>query len=443
MPDMKHEHLTRQTLERFFATTESEAMNRLMLHLLAVCPECAAIGGQILEAYEAGALDEQFSEVDVALFASRTSAEELWRELNLLSGEEQLRLLRSDQRYVTWGFVELLSRESGAAGPRDPSRATALAHAAAEASKRLKPWEPCEREWLYQLRSYAFAHLASAHRVSGDLRQAEEVQKDADTWWRKGAQSIGDALGYEPVILSLKASLRKDQRRFDEALALLDKVIRIHLAAHPGTQDFHLAGRALVVKAKVLEEMGDLDEALMLLGEASQLIDPAREPRLMLCAQHNLVDFLSKAGRPAEARALIPKVRALSTELGNDLDLVRLSWTEARVAGDLGEAGEAERLFLVVRDAFAAKGINYDVALVSLELAALYTREERFAEVREVARALMPLFEAQDVHREALAALAVFTHAAFLDRVSTELLGRLSAFLVMARGNPALRFEKE
>jgi hypothetical protein len=189
--------------------------------------------------------------------------------------------------------------------------------------------------------------------------------------------------------------------------------------------------------------MGDLDGALTLLGEASPLIDSEREPRLMLCAQHNLVDFLSKAGRPAEARALLPKVRAISRELGNDLDLVRLTWTEARIAGDLGEAGEAERLFLAARDAFMAKGIGYDVALVSLELAALYAREERFAEVREVARVLMPVFEAQDVHREALAALRAFTHAALHDRVSAELLGRLSAFLVMARGNPDLRFEEE
>ena len=333
MSEMKHKHLTEEALTRFFGMTQIDEVNRILLHLVSVCPECAAVGGKILAAYEAGAIGIQFSSVDVDLFASRRDALDLWKILSLLPYEEQLRLIRTDGRYVTWGLVELLSRESKAAGPRDPSEAVALALVAVEAASRLRGWEPCEPEWLYELRAYAFAHLASAYRVSGDVRQAEKAQKEADSWWRKGARSMGDILGYEPVILSLKASLRKDQRRFEEALVLLEQVIAIYLSGDPDSQDFHLAGRTLVKKAKVLEEMGDLDQALELLREAAPLIDPVREPRLLFCAQHNVVDTLSKLGRASDARAMLPKVRQLSQELGNDLDLVRVSWTEARIAG--------------------------------------------------------------------------------------------------------------
>jgi tetratricopeptide (TPR) repeat protein len=439
--DMKHEHLTRAALERFFSMTQLDEVNRLLLHLLAVCPECAAVGGKILAAYEAGAIGIQFSSVDIELFASRREADELWKILKLLPYEEQLRLVRTDARYMTWGLVELLSRESMAAGPHNPSQAVALALLAVEAAKRLKPWEPCEPEWLYELRAYAFAHLASAYRVSGDLMQAERVQRQADTWWRKGSRSMGDILGYEPVILSLKASLRKDERRFDEALSLLDEVAKIYLAGDPEIQDFHLAGRTFVKRAKVLEEMGDLDQALALLREASPLVDPAREPRLVLCVQHNLVDTLSKLGRPSEAKSILPKVRELSRTLGNDLDLVRLTWTEARIAEGLGEPDNAEQLYRSVREEFVSRGIAYDVALVSLELATLYARAGSFAEVKAVARDLVPLLEAQAVHREALAALAVFMQAALHERATADLVERVARYLAEARGNPALKFE--
>jgi tetratricopeptide (TPR) repeat protein len=439
--EMKHEHLTESALERLLSVDRLDEANRVLLHLLAVCPACSAVGGKILAAYEAGAMGLQFSSVDVDLFASRREAKELWKVLSDLPYEEHLRLVRTDRRYVTWGLVELLSRESRAVGPHDPSRAVALALLAVVTSRRLKPWQPCEPEWLYELRAYALAHLASGYRVSGDLRQAERAQKDADRWWKKGARSMGDILGYEPVILSLKASLRKDQRRFEEALTLLDEVVKIYLAGDPETQDFHLAGRAFVKRAKVLEEMGDLDEALTLLREASPLIDPVREPRLLLCVQHNLVDTLSKLGRSEEASAMLPKVRQLSAELGNDLDLVRLTWTEARIVGDLGAGAEAEQLYREVRDEFAARGIGFDAALVTLDLAMAYAKEGRAAEMRVLALEMLPIFEAQDVHREALAALAVFKQAAIQEQVSVALVERLVRYLEAARGNPELKFE--
>jgi len=57
--------------------------------------------------------------------------------------------------------------------------------------------------------------------------------------------------------------------------------------------------------------------------------------------------------------------------------------------------------------------MGYDAALVSLHLALLYTKEGRAAAVAELAREMIPIFEAQDIHREALAALTVFRQAAF------------------------------
>jgi len=44
------------------------------------------------------------------------------------------------------------------------------------------------------------------------------------------------------VILDLKASLRIAQRRFDEALSLLDQIAEIYRYGDPDHRDSHLAG---------------------------------------------------------------------------------------------------------------------------------------------------------------------------------------------------------
>jgi tetratricopeptide (TPR) repeat protein len=252
--------------------------------------------------------------------------------------------------------------------------------------------------------------LRNGDHLSGE-REAERAQLEADERWRQGAESMGDVLGYEPEILSLKASLRKDQRRFDEALDLIDEVLGIYSASGLETQDCHMIGRTLVLKAKIFEEMENLEEALALLRKASPLIDPEREPRLLLCVQHNLLDYLSNLGRPEEARAMLPSTWELAREIGNELDMVRLTWTEGLIFAALDETARALDLLLAVRGELASRGMSYDAALVSLHLAFLYTKEGRVMAVAELVGEIIPIFEAQDIHREALAALAVFPQA--------------------------------
>jgi hypothetical protein len=108
------------------------------------------------------------------------------------------------------------------------------------------------------------------------------------------------------------------------------------------------------------------------------------------------------------------------------------------------EADRAEEAFQEVRHALIEQGIGYDAALVSLELAALYARQGRTAEMKELAGEMLPIFQAADVHREALAALAVFQQAAVREETATlELVEEVAAFLDRARHDPGLRFGGE
>jgi len=75
---------------------------------------------------------------------------------------------------------------------------------------------------------------------------------------------------------------------------------------------------------------------------------------------------------------------------------------------------------------------GYDAAMTSLDLALLYLMEGRTGEVRRVAAEMHTLFDAQEIHREAAAALLLFQEAA--ERES------LTAYLKRARENLELRF---
>jgi tetratricopeptide (TPR) repeat protein len=219
------------------------------------------------------------------------------------------------------------------------------------------------------------------------------------------------------------------QRRFPEAIELLDRAVALFLEGQPEQRDSHLAGRSLISKAYVLIEMGQSEPALQALRKANGLIDPERDPRLLLCIRHNLVDNLSKMGRHQEAADLLPELRALAAAQGSTLDRLRLTWVEGRVAAGLGEHEEARRLLSEVRQSFLLDGNIYEAALATLDLVVPYLEEGRTAEARDLADEMVAVFREHDVSREALAALIVFQEAARRESATSGLAREVAASL--------------
>lgn len=378
-----------------------------------------------------------------ALTDSREKAPELWAELKPYRFEDQCQLIRVQRRFVTWGLCELFCKESARLAVIDPARAVESAELAVLISDLLKEGEPEKVPCLYQLRGYAWAHDGNARRVLGDLRNADESFSIADAWWEAGEAEVGDVLGYAPVILDHKASLRIAQRRFGEAFQVLDRLFSIHTQGdRPEHRDYHLAGRALVKKAMALEEMGESETAIDLLRRSEGLLDARRDPRLLLVLRHNLLWGLAQVERYDEAEALLPQVRALCQELGNSMDLLRLRWAEGRIFAGQGQTAQAIEVFQALRQDFANRGIAYDAALVTLELTALYAKEGRFEEVKDLSLEMAEIFRAHEVHREGLAALLFFQKAAEHERATAKLAREIAAFLEKLRVDPALRFER-
>jgi tetratricopeptide (TPR) repeat protein len=216
-----------------------------------------------------------------------------------------------------------------------------------------------------------------------------------------------------------------------EAVELLDDAIELFLNREH--RDPHLAGRSLISKALLLTEMGEPIPTIQALKKANGLIDPEREPRLLLCLHHNLVFHLSEIGNHQEAADLLPELKALATAHGSTLDRLRLDWVEGRIATGLGHHDHARALLAGVRQTFLADGNVYEAALATLDLVIPHLEEGNTAEVLRLAEEMVTVFHEHDVTREALAALLLFQEAARRETATVELARDVAESLIRAR----------
>lgn len=370
--------------------------------------------------------------IEDAYGRERMAAPSLYAELIQHPAERRTLLARNCPRFHTWGFCEFLLYRSREQNFQDPVVGESLALLAVEVLDHLDgSLYGCES--LEDLRARAWSYVANSRRVKTDFPGAEEAFTFALSFLKLGT---GDLME-KALILDLKASLLTKQRRFAKALGLLRRSMAIFL-------DFgetHRAGRTLVKMSSVHSLAGESEKAISLRYRALELIDPVREPRLLLIAWHNLIEDLSEMGKFMEAQKLLVKARPLYKSFDQPWSGNFRKWLEGRIALGLGQADQAEALFLVARDGFLLSDAAYDTALVSLDLAALYAEQGRMAELKRIAAEMVPIFSSRQIHREALAALNYWRQAVEAEQACAALVAGVSSYLRRARHNPELRFQ--
>ncbi|HEX2224299.1 MAG TPA: hypothetical protein VHN15_08840, partial [Thermoanaerobaculia bacterium] len=167
----------------------------------------------------------------------RTEAAALLSELMEATPEQQVALVEKDPRYSTWGALEALLERSREESFVNPLRAQHLGALALALADRLDDgYYGSER--VEDMRARAWASIANARRVSSDLQGAEEAFQLAFALLRDGTEDLFE----RAFLLDLKASLRRDQRRFDDAKRLLRRAVSIF----SDLGEKHRAGRCLV-----------------------------------------------------------------------------------------------------------------------------------------------------------------------------------------------------
>ncbi len=329
-------------------------------------------------------------------------AEELWCELRERSPARQQELLGHRLRLVTPALVHRLCSESRKAGRDDHPMGIRVARLAIAAVDVLDK-DRCGDEVRATLKVKGWAELSNAHRAAMDFAGGEKAMAVAE--------ELSSGRGIDPetraAVVSLKASLRRDQRRFAEAHSLVDEAISLaRLSERPA-----LIARHLINKATIHNLAGEPDAGISVLEEALALIRDTEEEALLLVAYFNLVVCYVDAGRIHEAAEQLPAIRQYYREHGQLYQSIRLRWLEGRVTRDLEDLEAAEKAFLDARAAFLDMEDYHDAALVCLDLADLYIRRQRPTELQELTSSLVPLFNTLKLRGEKLLSFKILCDA--------------------------------
>jgi len=366
-----------------------------------------------------------------ALDVERTAAPGHLAELLEHPPERREMLMRHHSRFQTWGLLEHLVERVREQTFQSPPAAMSLARLALELAGCLDA-DYYGAERIDDLRGRIWGFTGNARRVASDLAGAEQAFATAAGFLRTGT---GDPLE-RALLLDLRASLLRDQRRLDAAKHLLLRALRIYR----DVGETHRAGRVLINLSTLHEHAGTPELAIPVLQEALTLIDACREPRLLLSAQHNLITNLAEAGRFMEAHGLFIQARPLYARFSDAWTQNRRHWVAGKIAHGLGQAREAEAHLRAAREGFTGEQATFDTALVSFDLAALYVAQGRTAELKEIAGEVLAIFVSGQVHREALAALSYLRQAAAAEQASLEVVASVAAYFKRLRYDPGLPF---
>ncbi len=343
--------------------------------------------------------------------------------------ERREMLLRNHPYYQTWGLLEHLIERARERCVVDPPSSEGLARLALSLADLLDT-DFYGAERIEDLRARAWGYVGNALRNRFDLLSADKALEMAFAHLQRGT---GDILE-RALLLEIHASLRRAQRRLDEAERMLLRAIRIYREVG----EAHRVGQVLINLTNVYEAKGTPERSIPLLQEALDLIDAEREPRLFLAAHHNLITALAEVGRFMEARGLLIQARTLYTRFPDTQN--RRHWVAGKIARGLGQSHKAEEHLRTARKGFIAKETIYEAALVSLDLAALLAEQSRLAELKQMAEEILTIFSSQQIHREALAALSFLQQAAVAEQASLEVVTGVTAFLKRLQHDPNLSF---
>ncbi len=438
---MYRQHLS---LELFDAVERGDAdpgevFDLLYRHVNDFCPHCRAV---LAEVSRRGATSGPF-------FSSFSPEREAWREraearAKAFEGERQKTRLWVEALLAAPAKLQCEMAETGVEGgaaaatlilekslsnlPGQPQEALALA--------RLAGVVACQAPVSNSTRvayGRAMAHRGNAQRALGQLKEASETLGDA----RFLLDSVGGGgVLVKAELASFEGSLRRAERRFPEAIELLQFALDIYVSQ----EQTHPAVVTALRLGLVYRECDQLENGLKITREVLQVLDPAEEPRLACYTRHNLALLLFDAKRTRLARRLLARNTPFYARYPDPCSELRHLWLEGKIARQLGEARAAEQAFLGVRNGFLHQGNGFDAALVSLDLAALYLAEGRTADVKRLAEGMVPVFSAQGVHREAARALELLQEAVRREALTMALLAELASFLEASRRDPALVF---
>jgi tetratricopeptide (TPR) repeat protein len=418
---MADEHISEESLGRFLRTEVSrEEGKQIVGHLLSGCPLCSEIAIRMTselglwspKASGSTRWEEAYEEVfrRALAFASereqRLAVEKLrgwaqWAQLEPLNPQLRFGVVEADKSFHMWGLYDRLLEASRWYIRTEPAEAVDIVRLAIFVAERLNT-EEIGNERVADLRAHAWAALGNARRLASDFEGARRAFNEA---WKILEDGTGDP-AEEGRILSLEASYMKDIGEFELAESALEEA----LEQFKKTRDLHEQGRIHLQMGEVIGYINP-ERGITHIRRALALIAATQEPRLELCAQHDLAWFLNDADNAEEALAVLDRARPLYRQFPDKWTQLRLHWLEGRIAHHIGEYAQAESIFGQIWEEFRVRNLNHELVLVSIDLAQALTRKGEPSRAAELVTECYPIMKNWGMHKDALAAWLIFRDA--------------------------------
>lgn len=435
---MDCEHLGRNAFDRLLAGGFAEReMESHLFHLL-VCEKCR--GSLVTEHPEEGPLflEQVFGDSqswihprsiltrNPSLQREVLAAPRLMEELLSAPQAKRLLLARNLARFQTLPLAVACLGESKQLFRDDPREALHWADVALAVLSSL-PGPSYEDSLIADFEARAWSYRANSLR---NLSRLDEASEAFETAWRRFWE--GSIVPVEWArIAALEASLRREQRRFQEGRSLLLDAIGIYREMGERREE----ARLRVAKAQLVREEGEAEQAAEILSEVvEEFSSEELGDFLRFAVLQSLTVGFAELGRAAEARAHFPEVKALAERLGERLTLIRITWLEGTICHAEGDHLGAEIRYRQARHSFIEQGLAHDAATVSLDLAVLYLETGRTSEVKALAAEMLPIFRSRQIHRDAAITGLVLIEALRQETATVERVQELVAYMRRTQG---------
>lgn len=441
------EHLTKDDVEGFIeGTLAADDRRRVMQHLLTSCRDCCAMFALALppnlflpqappieeDAYDA-VIDRAWEEACKQTKRLKKDRERYERGLALIREHDFHGISQAErQAILPWTHIEIQLQLAFEARYRNPADMLERAERAVYVAKRLDktPYGP---GYVSELQTRAWAEYANALRVNELFEAAEGALHQARTFLDEGTSNSL----LQPRIDDIEASLRRDQRRFQEACALHDEVYRAYLKLG----ESHFAGRALVSKGMTLGISGDPKSAATTLQQGISLLDEHRDPQLFIAAQHDLLTAFVDAGKLGEAGQLLLKGELRKAYTDDPQKQSRFRWVEGRIMVKRKRFAEAEQIFREVRAGFHEQKLEYSAAMAGVDQTTMLLRLGKKKDAYLLAYDLCVTFRRYETEPEAIKALTLLETICRMKVGTAEMAERIRWFLEQRLHDRSLRFD--
>lgn len=395
-----------EVLDRFAANTATKEERALVVrHLMANCLECHHYLRPKIhpvvpfhDGVYGNAIERSLKRASDAA-SEAAEADELLAALEAHPPHRQETLARNHPRFRSLPLSNLLLERSEAARRHDLKEAVRLAHLSLLVTSQLETGVEVQEH-----RVRAWAKLGNVLRLQGEVFAAERAFEEAQRQLTQGRENEN----LRAQLFSLWASLRFDQRRFEESIRASQEYGRI--CRRLG--DAQEVARAFIQEAIAVLESGRPGRSTHLLVEAARLVDGQREPALVLIIGHNIARAYTDAARPKEALRIYVELRDLYPQMQDSSFQLKGLWLEGEILAALGHLESAASIFRKVHSEFLERGMNYEAALAALDLAGAQAKIGLFSDLTETVQQILPVFRALGIEREVAASVILLTKAA-------------------------------